>query len=121
MSIGTRRLLVGAHYGLRDWLIQRISALVILAFVLVLGLGVLLHGPMGHAEWKALFAPVPVKLLTLLAVLAICYHAWIGVRDIWMDYVSNPGIRLCLHVATVIWLLYCFAWAAQILWAGAAA
>jgi succinate dehydrogenase / fumarate reductase membrane anchor subunit len=116
MSIATRRVLVGAHYGLRDWLIQRITALILFAFALGLALAVLITGPWQYARWKALFVPVPMKLLTLLAVLALCYHAWIGVRDIWMDYVGNAALRLCLHVATVLWLLYCFAWTAQILW-----
>jgi len=46
----------------------------------------------------------------------IFYHAWIGVRDIWMDYVKPVGIRLALQVLTVLWLVGCAAYAIQILW-----
>ena len=116
MSPRLRRVPAGAHYGLRDWIIQRISALVILAFVLFVVGSVLLAGRLDYDAWSGVFAPPPVKLLALLAVAAVCYHAWIGVRDIWMDYVKPVGVRLTLHVATVLWLAYCLAWAAQILW-----
>jgi len=57
-----------------------------------------------------------MKLLTLLALLSLFYHAWIGVRDIWMDYVKPVGIRLTLQVLTVLWLVSCAAYAIQILW-----
>jgi succinate dehydrogenase / fumarate reductase membrane anchor subunit len=48
-------------------------------------------------------------MLTLLTILAVCYHAWIGVRDIWMDYIKNTGLRLALHVFTILWLIGCAA------------
>lgn len=116
MAIGSRSTPVGAHYGLRDWLIQRITALVLIAFVLLVGASLVLAGRLDYESWSSVFAPVAVKLATVLAMLALCYHAWIGVRDIWMDYVKPAGIRLGLHVATVLWLLYCLAWSVQILW-----
>lgn len=116
MSLRLRRVPAGAHYGVRDWLIQRISALIILVFVLLVVGAVLLGGRLNYDAWAGVFAPVPMKLITVLAVLAICYHAWIGVRDIWMDYVKPVGVRLALHVGTVLWLIYCLVWAVQILW-----
>jgi len=116
MAIGSRRVLVGAHYGLRDWLGQRISALVLIAFLLVVGCGLALAGRLDYDSWSGVFAPVPMKLATMMASLALCYHAWIGVRDIWMDYVKPAGLRLALHVATLLWLLYCLGWSVQILW-----
>ena len=116
MSLRLRRVPAGAHYGVRDWLLQRISALVILVFVLYVVGAALLAAHLDYDSWAGVFAPPPVKLLTLLAFAALCYHAWIGVRDIWMDYVKPVGLRLTLHAATVLWLGYCLAWAAQILW-----
>jgi len=111
----TRRIPAGAHYGLRDWLAQRITALLLIAFLGLLAIRVLLGGHLDYESWSAVFAPVPMKILTFLAVAALCFHAWVGVRDIWMDYVKPSGIRLGLHVATVLWLLYCLAWTVQIL------
>jgi succinate dehydrogenase / fumarate reductase, membrane anchor subunit len=112
----TRSTPVGAHYGLKDWIIQRISALVLIAFLVLVGARMLLAGGLDYESWAGVFAPVPMKLATEIAVFALCYHAWIGVRDIWMDYVSAAGLRLALHVGTVLWLLYCLAWSVQILW-----
>jgi succinate dehydrogenase / fumarate reductase membrane anchor subunit len=116
VSLRLRRVPAGAHYGVRDWLIQRVSALVVLAFVLFVVASVLLAGHLDYDSWAGVFAPAPVKLLTLLAVVAVCYHAWIGMRDIWMDYIKPVGLRLTLYVATLLWLAYCLAWAARILW-----
>ncbi len=116
MALGSRRVLVGAHYGLRDWLIQRITALVLAIFVLLVAFGVAFAGHLDYAAWSAIFAPVPMKLITVLAIWALCYHAWIGVRDIWMDYIKPVAVRLALHVVTILWLAYCLLWSIEILW-----
>ena len=116
MASVPRRTPVGAHYGLRDWLIQRISALILVAFLLLVGCSLALAGRLDYDSWAGVFAPVPMKLVTVVAVFALCYHAWIGVRDIWMDYVKPVGLRLLLHAASMLWLLYCLVWCVQILW-----
>ncbi|SPE22550.1 succinate dehydrogenase, hydrophobic membrane anchor subunit [Burkholderiales bacterium] len=116
MSIGSRRVLVGAHYGLRDWLIQRVTAVVMIVFIAMVVWSLAMAGALDYDSWSRVFAPVPMKLATVIAVLALCYHAWIGVRDIWMDYVKPAGLRLALHVGAILWLLYCLAWSVQILW-----
>ncbi len=112
----TQRIVVGAHYGLKDWLAQRITAVVLAAYTLILG-GVVLFGPaLTQASWKAIFAGSFMKVLTLLAVIALGWHAWIGVRDIFMDYIKPTAVRLLLEVLTIV-LLACYAiWAANILW-----
>ena len=56
------------------------------------------------------------KLATIVALLSLFYHAWVGIRDIWMDYVKPVGLRLFLQVATILWLVGCIGYAAQILW-----
>ena len=116
MSAPARRAPVGAHYGLREWLAQRVTALILLAFLLVVIVALLLAGRHDYAGWASIFAPLPMKLITLLAFAALCYHAWIGVRDVWMDYIHHTGLRLALLTATILWLLYCLAWSVQILW-----
>jgi len=116
MNRSPRRPPVGAHYGLREWLVQRVTAIVLLAYFLFLAVALVLEGRHDYQGWAAIFAPQPVKLLTELAFAALCYHAWIGVRDIWMDYVHHAGVRLFLLALTVLWLLYCLAWSVQILW-----
>src|SRR6266700_5922755 len=108
------RIIVGAHYGLKDWLAQRVTALVMLVYT-VLFL-VVWPRPMAYAAWKDLFAQEWMRLATFLLVASVLIHAWICVRNIWMDYVKHTGLRLGLQVATILWLVGCAGWAIQILW-----
>lgn len=115
-NIGRHRLVVGAHYGLKDWLAQRITAIVIVIYTMVLLIAFLFSGDAGYEGWAGLFARQWFKMLTFVTFLALFYHAWVGMRDIWMDYVKPVSIRITLQVLTVLWLLACAGWAIQILW-----
>lgn len=116
-DFGSKRLVVGAHYGLRDFLVQRASAALMVAFTLLLLLQVLLtNGPIDYAAWAGIFAKPWMKGLSFATLIALAWHAWVGVRDIWMDYVKPAGIRLVLHVLTIIWLAACLGAAIQALW-----
>jgi succinate dehydrogenase / fumarate reductase membrane anchor subunit len=112
----TRRIVVGAHYGLRDWLAQRVSAVILLVYTLIL-LGAIVFGPeLSYGTWAGLFSNVWMKVASMLAVVALIWHAWVGVRDIYMDYIKPTGVRLFLQVATVLALVGYACWAAIILW-----
>lgn len=112
----TRRIVVGAHYGLRDWLAQRVSAVVLLAYTLLLIGVVLFTRDLDYGSWAGMFSTVWMKVATLLAVLALIWHAWVGVRDIYMDYIKPTGVRLVLQVVTVVALVGYAIWAVIILW-----
>ena len=113
---GSKRVVVGAHYGLRDWLSQRVTAVLMALFTLVLLVQVLMPGPLGYDKWAGIFAAQWMKVLTFVVFVALAWHAWVGMRDIWMDYVKPVGTRLVLQVATLVWLLGCTGWAVQVLW-----
>ena len=57
-----------------------------------------------------------MKVLTFIVIVSLAWHAWVGVRDIWMDYVKPVGVRLLLQVLTISWLVGCAGWAIQVLW-----
>ena len=116
MPIGARRLVVGAHYGLRDWLMQRATAVVLTLYLILLSVQIVLAGPIDYDSWREIFAPLGMKIATLIAFAALVYHAWIGMRNIWMDYVRPVAIRMLLQLATILWLAACLVWAVQILW-----
>jgi succinate dehydrogenase / fumarate reductase membrane anchor subunit len=116
VNYGSKRSVVGAHYGLRDWLSQRVTAVLMAIFTVVLVVQLLMPGELGYDRWAGIFAAQWMKLLTLVAFVALAWHAWVGVRDIWMDYVKPVGLRLVLQVATIVWLLGCTGWAVQVLW-----
>jgi len=115
-NIGQRRLVVGAHYGMRDWLAQRVTAIVMVIFTVVLLVSFLSGQNFNYEGWAGLFARQWFKLFTLVTFFGLYYHVWVGIRDIWMDYVKPVGIRLTLQIASVLWLLACAAWTVQILW-----
>jgi succinate dehydrogenase / fumarate reductase membrane anchor subunit len=114
--IGPRRLVVGAHYGSRDWLAQRVTATIMAVYTIILIVWFFGAHSFSHEGWASIFAIEWMKLVTFVALLSLFYHAWVGIRDIWMDYVKPVGVRLFLEALTVVWLLACAGYAVQILW-----
>ena len=117
VNYGSKRIVTGAHYGLRDWLAQRITGALMVLFTAAILVQVLFsRGEIGYDLWAGIFAAQWMKALTFAIVVALAYHVWVGVRDIWMDYVKPVGLRLILQIFTIIWLLACSGWAIQVLW-----
>ena len=104
-----------AHYSWQDWLIQRVTAVILVLFSIVL-IGFVVHGSVGYGQWKALFGSNVFRILAMLFLLSVYYHAWIGVRDVLMDYVKPVGIRLAIRVGVVLFLAACSIWSFSILW-----
>jgi len=117
VNYGSRRTVVGAHYGMRDWLSQRVTALVMALFtVIVLAQVIFSSGPIGYDKWAGIFASQWMKVLTFTVIASLLYHVWVGMRDVWMDYIKPVGLRLALQVFTIVWLVGCAGWAIQVLW-----
>ena len=134
-NYGSKRIVVGAHYGLRDWLSQRITAALMAIFTIAVLLQWLFpayarlpNGERardiagnfvaltGYDKWAGIFAPQWMKFLTFVVIVSLAWHAWVGMRDVWMDYVKSMGWRLFLQVLTIVWLVGCAGWAVQVLW-----
>jgi succinate dehydrogenase / fumarate reductase membrane anchor subunit len=134
-NIGTQRLVVGAHYGSRDWLAQRVTAILMGVYMLVLLVQLLwpryardFNGERlteaggafvrltGYDRWAGIFSAQWMKFLTFVVIVAMLYHVWVGIRDVLMDYVKPFGARLALQIATLVWLVGCSGWAIQVLW-----
>ena len=117
VNYGSKRIVVGAHYGLRDWLSQRVTAgLMALFTLLVLAQLVFSRGPIGYDTWAGIFAAQWMKVLTFVVITSLLYHVWVGMRNVLMDYVQPIGIRLSLQIFTIVWLVGCAGWAIQVLW-----
>jgi len=110
------RQTIGAHYGTRDWLVQRVSALVMLLYTILFLAIILWNGGVDYTLWRAIFASSAFKLLTFVVMLSLLWHAWVGARDIWMDYIKPVGLRLALEALTVLALVAYAGWTIQILW-----
>ena len=100
-----------------DWLAQRVTGALMALFTVILLVQVIFtSGPIGYEQWAGIFAGQAMKFLTFAVIVALLYHVWIGMRDIWMDYIKPVGVRLALHVFTLVWLVGCAGWAVQALW-----
>jgi succinate dehydrogenase / fumarate reductase, membrane anchor subunit len=115
-NFGSKRIVVGAHYGMRDWLSQRVTATLMALFTLAVIVQVLLPGEMGYDKWAGMFSQQWMKVLTFVVIVSLLIHVWVGMRDIWMDYVKPVAVRLVLQVFTLVWLVGCAGWAVQVLW-----
>ena len=117
VNYGSKRIVVGAHYGLRDWLCQRVTAALMALFTLVLLARLIFSkGPIGYHQWAGIFHSQWMKSLTFAIIVALAWHAWVGVRDILMDYIDPVGLRLVLQVGALVWLVGCAGWGIQVLW-----
>ena len=117
VNYGSRRTVVGAHYGTRDWLAQRVTAVLMALFTLVvLAQLIFTRGDIGYDKWAGIFAPQPMKMLTFATIIGLLFHVWVGMREVLMDYVKPVGVRLALQILVIIWLVGCAGWAIQVLW-----
>lgn len=105
-----------AHQGLRDWVLQRVSAIIVAVYSITLISYIVMNPELTYSEWRILFAETWVKVGTLMFVLALSFHAWIGMWTIYTDYIKCAAIRCVMHVGTILLLLACFLWAVIILW-----
>lgn len=81
----------------QEWWLQRISAVIIAVYVvLLLGL-LLIYGPPSYSQWQSLFGNTAFKALTFLALIATFYHGLIGVLHVWPDYVKNAMLSSALN------------------------
>jgi len=107
---------VGAHYGTGDWLLQRLTAVVMVLYTVGFLACLLIEPPRDYGAWRGLFAGTATRLATMFFFAALLYHAWVGVRDIVMDYVKPAGLRLVIYIGVALVLLLYLVWAASILW-----
>ncbi|HVL36580.1 MAG TPA: succinate dehydrogenase, hydrophobic membrane anchor protein [Burkholderiales bacterium] len=111
-----KRIVVGAHYGTGSWLAQRITAVVMVLYTVAALVVLARRSPFTYESWRELFALGWVRVATALFFASLAWHAWVGVRDILMDYVKHDGLRLALQVLTVLLLAAYLLWAVEILW-----
>lgn len=102
--------------GLQDWFIQRVSAVVLAVYILFLIGFMLTHSGMQFADWRELFSTTWMRLFSILCLLSLIAHAWIGLWTISTDYLKPVGIRLIFQVVVILALLAFLAWGIEILW-----
>jgi succinate dehydrogenase / fumarate reductase, membrane anchor subunit len=110
------REVIGAHYGLRDWLAQRVTAVVMFLYTLFFLAVLVILPKFDYWHWQALWMVDVMRYATVVFLASVYYHAWVGMRNIFMDYIKDAGLRLMLHAFTILALAWYAAWSVQILW-----
>lgn len=101
--------------GLHDWMIQRVSAIVLAAYVIYL-VGFIVSTPIQFASWYQLFSQQWFKIFSLLAIASLSFHAWVGLWIVSTDYLKSLAIRMTFQVIVILLCLAFIIWGAQILW-----
>jgi len=102
--------------GLQDWLVQRITAVFMVIYSVGLFSFLIAHPNMAYYEWHGLFVNLWVKVATLLFVLSLLAHAWVGMWTVFTDYVKPLVFRLILSVLVLLSLVAFFFQTLLILW-----
>lgn len=102
--------------GLKDWFVQRVSAVIIGLYVIFLAGYILSHSLLDYVTWQGLFAHPFMRFFTFLTLLSVVVHAWIGIWTVLTDYVKVVWLRLSLEVLMALALLFYLIWGIQILW-----
>jgi len=112
-----------ARSGVADWLLQRFTAVVLLAWTLCVGGFVLLHPDLDYHSWRDFFSGQPMKIFSMLALLSLVAHAWIGLWSVSTDYLTPrmmgakaDALRILFQGACAIVLFAYLVWGIGIFW-----
>ncbi len=109
--------------GTADWLMQRVSAVILLAYFLCIG-GFLVTTPdLSFDVWSSYFNTRAMRIFSLLAIISIAAHAWIGIWGVSTDYLTTrmagangDTLRWIFQAACAVLIFVYFVWTIEILW-----
>lgn len=107
---------MGRHSGFRDWIAQRVSAILIGAYTIFIAVYFMTNQPLYFAQWSSLFSNIWMKMATFIVLLSILWHAWIGLWTVFTDYVKPTAVRLVLQIIVILLLAAYLLWGFEILW-----
>ena len=109
--------------GLYDWMIQRLSAIVLAAYTLFIAGYILTTPELDYGQWYELFSQVWVRIFSFLALLSLIAHAWVGLWTIATDYLNSRAfgkksvlIRFPVQLTCFIVLFSYLVWGIQVIW-----
>lgn len=101
--------------GSRDWILQRVSAVVLAVYAVVV-IGFFLFNQVDYNAWHGFMMSLPMKLFSLVAILSLVFHAWVGMWTVFTDYVKSSGLRIVLQAAVIVAVLVYLFWGVMIFW-----
>lgn len=109
-------LLTSKYPGMRIWLSQRLTAVIMAWYLVGIVIAMLIVQPSGYEAWRAFTGCWLFSLATFVTFICLSFHAWVGVRDVLRDYIFNQSLRTCLQVMVDLLLVVYIAWLSFILW-----
>ena len=110
------QLLTNKYPGMRLWLSQRLSALIMATYIVLLVILLAIFQPANFSDWHALLSPIWFRALTFLFFISLFIHAWLGVSDVFKDYIFNKTLRSYMQILVDILLVVYLIWLSFILW-----
>lgn len=102
--------------GLQDWLLQRVSAVILGLYVVSVTVYLLCVPNLDYTIWQQLFSHWWMQLATFFAVVSLCMHAWIGIWTVSTDYIKSFALRLISQWVFILALIAYALWGVRILW-----
>ena len=102
--------------GIHDWWMQRLSAVLMLVYVVVISYQLVTLEELNFATWSAMFSSLWMKAFTFLVVVAISVHAWVGLWIVSTDYIKPVVIRNSFQAVVLVICVAMIAWAGMIFW-----
>lgn len=115
-----KRNLTGSGYGLTSWIQQRVTAIIMLTFIIVFFVFIIFTSMSVNnniSSWQHVFSFILIKIFVQIFFIVLLLHAWVGIRDVWMDYIANTALKLTLHILSILWLLGGLIYSIKIIWA----
>ena len=102
--------------GLKDWLVQRVTAVYFAAYCIFVFGFLLTHHDLNFSQWHDLFTNTLFRIATMVSVFALSLHAWVGIWTVTTDYMKCTIVRLSVQMLVALWLLSQFIWGLMIVW-----
>ncbi|WP_097461913.1 succinate dehydrogenase, hydrophobic membrane anchor protein [Mangrovitalea sediminis] len=102
--------------GVYDWMVQRVTAIVLALYTIFMLGFILLSSDLNYATWSALFSNTWMRIFSLMALISIGAHAWVGLWTITTDYLKVTSARFIVQALCGVVMFIYFVWGVQILW-----
>ena len=109
--------------GVSDWMVQRVSALILAAYTLCIFGFIVINPGLDYATWSEFFGRTSMQVFTMLALIATCVHAWIGMWTVGSDYLREhtlgpraTTLRTIFQIGCILIIAAYFFWGVEILW-----
>lgn len=102
--------------GLSDWLIQRVSSVILASYFLFIIGFIFVQSPIDFDQWSYLFSYTWMRLFSFFALFSLVLHSWVGIWTVLTDYIKCSCIRLTFQIVVIMFLILCLVWGIQIVW-----